>query len=376
MNTPAPEKPDEALRRACELHRRLPLIDGHNDLVARLRKLGDIGFNSIDISQPQADLHTDIPRLRTGRVGGQFWAMFSTPTVDDRTALIHCIDGIDTVHRMERVYPDTFTVAYSAEDAGRIFASGRIAAFIGIEGGRVLNGSIGVLRMLYRLGARYLTLTHNQSHDWADSATDEARHGGLTAFGREVIREMNALGMLVDLSHTSPAVMRAALDISTRPVVFTHANAYTLNPHPRNVPDDVLDRVAAGGGLVMATFVPAFLDAGFFTWSQQRTARVQSLQAKQDADPAARDQALAEWVGTHPAPRVTSVHVADHIDYLVKRMGIDCVGIGSDFDGIHDVPEDVYDVSCFPRLTAELMRRGYSEEDLRKLLGGNILRML
>lgn len=364
------------LSAAAECLRRVPLIDGHNDLPMKMRSAAAHPLDQTDLNIHQAALHTDIPRLRRGCLGGQFWALFPSNHVDDATALIHCLEGFSVVYRMCERYADDFGYAAGPTDVLRVWQSGRIAALIGVEGGRVLNGSLDVLRMLRRMGACYLTLTHTLSHSWADSATDAPRHGGLTDFGHAVIHEMNRIGMMIDLSHTAPSVMRAVLGISRLPVVFTHANAYALNPHPRNVPDDVLEGVAASDGLVMVTFVPAFLNVPCAEWSERRDAFRKNLLQRPGLKPEMREAMLRTWVQEHPQPAATLADVADHIDYLVKAMGIRHVGIGSDFDGIREVPLGLEDTACFPNLVAELMRRGYGMDDLEKILSGNLLRVM
>lgn len=361
---------DPSLVRARELHRRVPLIDGHNDLPWQVRKRGDLWFERTNLREDQKHFHTDIPRLRAGGVGAQFWVAYPQFRVEPKTALIHTLEAIDSIRTMVRKYPDVFELALTADDAERIFREGRIASFICVEGGQAINHSLGVVRMFHELGARYMTLTHNRTHDWADSATDEPRHGGLSEFGKSVVREMNRLGMMVDLSHTSPEVMRDALDVSRSPVVFTHSNAYALTQHPRNVPDHILDRIPANGGLVMATFVPTFASQAIVDWSARRAAQLKRIEE------GSIEGGIEGWETAHPMPRATIADVADHIDYFVRRMGVDHVGIGSDFDGITAVVEGLEDVSKFPHLTAELIRRGYSDGDLEKILGGNLLRVL
>ena len=324
--------------RAAALHKQVPLIDGHNDYPWALRERSaalDLGL--LDIAVPQPKLHTDIPRLRRGGVGGQFWSVYVPATMQGPPAIRATLEQIDVVHRMMRKYPETFEFAGTAADIERIFKAGRIASLIGMEGGHSIDNSLAALRMFYAAGARYMTLTHSANIPWADSGTDKPRAGGLTAFGEEVVREMNRLGMMVDLSHTSPDPMRDAIRVSEAPVIFSHSVARALNDHGRNVPDEILKLLPANGGMVMVTFVPVFLRAG---------------------------------------GKATLADVANHLDHIRKVAGPDHVGLGSDFDGIPAVPAGLEDVSRFPALTAELLRRGWPEEDVRKALGQNTLRVM
>ena len=328
----------DPLTRAQALHREVPLIDGHNDYPWALRQhdpARDLDTLDIRLSQPR--LHTDIPRLRAGGVGGVFWSVYIPADLQGGEAVRATLEQIDVVHRMVRRYADVLELATTADEVERIFRSGRIASLIGMEGGHSIGASLAVLRMFFAAGARYMTLTHSANVGWADSATDTRSVGGLSAFGEEVVREMNRLGMLVDLSHTSPDTMRHAIRIATAPVIFSHSNARALHDHPRNVPDDVLRLLRDNGGLVMVTFVPGFL------------------------------------TGTGKA---TLVDVASHMDHVRRVAGADHVGIGSDFDGIQTVPAGLEDVSTFPALTAELLQRGWPDEDVRKALGLNVLRVM
>jgi membrane dipeptidase len=285
------------------------------------------------------------------------------------------LEQIDIIRRVIARYPDRLGLALGADDVEREFGRGRIASLIGLEGGHGIENSLGVLRACHALGARYLTLTHNVTTDWADAALGARRHGGLTAFGRDVVREMNRLGMLVDLSHTSPETMSAALDVTRAPVVFTHAGARAVVDHPRNVPDEILRRVRENGGIVMVTFVPPFVSAVAAAFEQRREAEEQRL-SMTVADAAERRRALVAWEADNPRPRATLAQVADHIQHVRDVAGADHVGIGSDLDGIDQVPIGLEDVSKFPDLLAELARRGWSDQDLAKLAGGNVLRVL
>lgn len=365
---------DTLLAHARALHAEAILFDGHNDLPWRLRhELHDFDLTRTDLSQRLPDGHTDIPRLREGGLKAQFWSVYIPGDHPNPARTV--IEQIDLVRRMIDQYPDDFALALSADDVERIVASGKIAGLIGIEGGVAIENSLPMLRAFHRLGARYMTLTHNETLDWADAATDQPRHDGLTPFGEQVVREMNRLGMLVDLSHVSPATMDDALRVSAAPVIFSHSSAYAIAPHPRNVPDDILRKLPANGGVVMVNFFPGFLVRETALAIQDARRR---LRAEHPDDPAAYSAALDAWFKTEAPklPRGTVADVADHIDHIVQIAGIDHVGIGSDFDGISATPAGLEDVSCYPNLTAELIRRGYSDADLKKLLGGNILRVL
>jgi membrane dipeptidase len=318
--------------------------------------------------------HTDLARLAEGRVGAQFWSVYLPGDSRDSGFVRVQLEQIDIARQVIARYPDRLALALSAGDIEREFKRGRIASLIGMEGGHAIENSLGVLRACYALGARYLTLTHNVTTDWADAALDSARHGGLTPLGREVVREMNRLGMLVDLSHVSPAVMSAALDVAQAPVIFSHSGARALVDHPRNVPDAILARVRANGGIVMVTFVPAFVSVQVAAFEQRRDAEEKRLSVV--ADTAERRLALEAWDAANPRPRATLAQVADHIQHVRDVAGADHVGIGSDFDGIDHVPVGLEDVSKFPDLLAELARRGWSDEELGKLAGWNMLRVL
>ncbi len=320
-------------------------------------------------------MHTDIPRLRQGGVGGQFWSVYVPATLPGPEAVREVLEQIDVVHRMAERWPETFEVAYGPDDVRRIFAAGKIASLIGVEGGHSIDDSLGVLRQLYRAGARYMTLTHFQNTDWADSATDAPEHHGLTPFGREVVREMNRLGMLVDLSHVSADVMRQTLETSEAPVIFSHSSARALDDHPRNVPDDVLRRLSDNGGVVMVTFVESFVSEDVRRYDADRAAEKARLEDLAPGDPQAVTAGLEAWDAEHPAVRATLSQVADHVDHVRRVAGIDHVGIGSDFDGISRGPQGLEDVSTYPALLAELLRRGYSDEDVEKVAGLNLLRV-
>jgi membrane dipeptidase len=345
----------DLLARARALHRQVPLIDGHNDYPWALRGL-DPGrdFNSAEISKPVPKLMTDIPRLRQGGVGGQFWSVYVPSTMQGKEAVRATLEQIDIVHRMTRRWPETFEMAYTAADVERAFKAGRIGSMIGMEGGHSIDSSLATLRMMFALGARYMTLTHSANVPWADASPGPATLGGLSKFGEEVVREMNRLGMLVDLSHVSPDTMEDALRVSEAPVIFSHSSAKAICNVHRNVPDNVLELVKKNGGVVMVTFVPGFISQAV---------------ADYDAKPAAER-------GNAPSPKATLSQVADHIDHLRKVAGIDHIGLGGDFDGISSVIVGLEDVSTYPALSAELLKRGYSDDDVKKILGLNVLRVM
>lgn len=352
--TVAAQPPDPMVERARRLLREVPVFDGHNDYPWQIRELAKGDLTLFPLTEPQPKLHTDFARLTRGGVGAQFWSVYVPSTMQGQTAVTATLEQIDVVHRMIAAWPQRLELALTSDDVVRIQKAGKIASLIGIEGGHSIDVSLGTLRMMYRLGARYMTLTHSLNTPWADSATDEAEHDGLSGFGEAVIREMNRLGMLVDLSHVSPATMADALRVSTAPVIFSHSSAKAIANVPRNVPDDILTQVKANGGVVMVTFVPGFIS--------QEVADFNALPADQRA-------------GKEP-PRATLIQVADHIDHIRQVAGIDHVGLGGDFDGITQVVMGLEDVSTYPDLVAELLRRGYSDDDIRKIASRNILRVL
>jgi membrane dipeptidase len=364
------------LERAHELHKQVPLIDGHNDYPWELREKAQSDLEKLDIAKPQPSIMTDLARLRAGGVGGQFWSVYVPADMPGQSAVTATLEQIDIVHRMVRKYPDTFELALSADDVERIFKKGKIASLIGMEGGHSIDNSLGALRMFHRLGARYMTLTHSRNVPWADSATDSAVLGGLSSFGEEVVREMNWLGMLVDLSHVSPDTMSDSLRVTQAPVIFSHSLARAVNDVTRNVPDDVLQMLPKNGGVVMVTFVPAFLSPKVAAWTKLQSAEDTRLKQQFPNDPDSVKTGLAEWTKVNPAPRATVADAADHIDHIRKVAGIDHIGLGSDFDGITTVPEGLEDVSTYPTLTAELLRRGYRDDEIKKILGLNILRVM
>src|ERR1700678_3209723 len=367
-----------------------PLTDGHNDLPWEIREPFKGRLTAVDLASdtsqlptpPDASpLMTDIPRLRAGMVGGQFWSVWVPVDIKGPEAVQTTIEQIDLVKRIAAKYPADFEIAYTAADVRRIHKAGKIASLIGIEGGHQINNSLAVLRQMYDLGARYMTLTHVLTTGWADSATDAPRHHGLTPFGEVVVREMNRLGMLVDLSHVSPDTMRAALRVSTAPVIFSHSSARALVDHPRDVPDDVLKLVAANGGVVMVNFATAYVSDAVNRWEADRSAEVARYESPPYGglyigQPDRAKAALAAWEHEHPKPAATLAQVADHIEHIRQAAGIDHVGLGSDFDGIPDTPRGLEGVDKYPDLLAELMRRGWSDDDVAKLAGANVLRVM
>ncbi len=360
---------------ARDLLGRFPLVDGHNDLPWTLRKRAGGDLSQVNLAAPVDGTHTDLPRLAAGRVGAQFWSVYVPATLAGDGAVAAVLEQIDLTRRLIAGYPEALGLALTADDVERVFASGRVASLLGAEGGHAIAGSLGVLRMLYALGVRYLTLTHNANVGWADSATDEPQADGLTEFGRDVVREMQRMGMLVDLSHVSPDTMRDTLDVAGAPVIFSHSSARAVCDAPRNVPDDVLARLAANGGVCMVTFVPAFVSPECADWM----AGLKAEAARRGLDPRDLGKLFSikpEWEQEHPLPQATLTQVADHIDHVRQVAGVEHVGLGGDFDGTDDVTVGLEDVSTYPALFAELLRRGWTEADCAALAGGNVLRAL
>lgn len=356
--------------KARKIHAEAMLFDGHNDLPWRLRSDGDMALERFDLSKRLDSGQTDIPRLREGGLKAQFWSVY-IPS-EHKAPAKTVVEQIDLVKRMVDRYPDAFEMAYTADDIERIVRAGKIASLIGIEGGVAIENSLAQLRAFYALGARYMTLTHNTTLDWADAANDSPKHDGLTAFGEQIVKEMNRLGMLVDISHVSAATMADVLRVSQAPIIASHSSAYALCPSPRNVPDDILKEVKKNGGVVMVNFYSGFIVAES---AKKSRAATQEIRAKY-SDPKERAKAMEEWYRSEGAKlaRGTYRDVVDHIDHIVKVAGVDHVGIGSDFDGITKWPIGLDDVSSYPRLTDEMLKRGYSETDIHKILGANALR--
>jgi membrane dipeptidase len=352
-----------------------PLVDGHNDLLWELRKT-DGSAAALDVSVGRDGLHTDLPRMAAGGVGGQFWSVFVPSDLPGHEGVTATLEQVDALFAMLRRHADRLELARTADDVERIAAEGRVASMLGVEGGHAIGCSLGALRVLASLGAGYLTLTHNDDTPWADSATGDRAHGGLTRFGEEIVRELNRCGFLVDLSHTSPDTMRQAIAVSEAPVIFSHSSAKALCDVERNVPDDVLELVGRTGGVVMVTFVPLFLtNAGAATMRQALEVRDRT-RAEHPEDPAAARSAMDDFFEAHPDPPATVGDVADHVDHVRAVAGVEHLGIGSDFDGSPSMPEGLEDVSRYPALFAELAERGYSDDDLAAIAGRNVLRVL
>jgi membrane dipeptidase len=381
---------DDYQHRVEQILLRTPLIDGHNDLPWEIRERFKNDLSAVDMKSDTkrlpfppdgAPLMTDIPRMRAGQMGGQFWSVWIPSAMRGPEAVQTTLEQMDLVKRMAARYPDDFEMAYAAADVRRIHRAHKIAAMIGIEGGHQINNSLPALRQMYDAGARYMTLTHTLNTGWADSATDTPAHHGLTPFGVEVVREMNRLGMLVDLSHVSPETMKAALTVTEAPVIFSHSSARALVDHPRNVPDDVLRSVAANGGVVMVNFAPGYVSDARYRWDADdaaERARVNNPPyiGLYIGQPERAKAALAAWEDKHPRPAATLAQIADHVEHIRQVAGVDHVGLGSDFDGIEDAPVGLDGVDKYPALLEELMRRGWTDADIAKLAGENVLRVM
>ena len=369
--------PEETAR---EVLAKSPIIDGHNDTPHQIAELFDRDFSKFDLAALPADVlaktHTDIKTARAGYLGGQYRSVYVAAALPKHEAVTRTIQQIDVVRQMMARYPDTFTYAATAAEVEAAMKQGKIASLIGMEGGHSIGGSLEILRQTYALGARYMTLTHSLTTDWADSATDVPRHEGLSPFGFEVLAEMNRLGMIADISHVSEATMHDVLDKSTAPVLFTHSNARAITPHPRNVPDSVLRRLPQNGGVVMVTFVPGFTSAERRQWEFERSAVAGRAKTEFSGNPVGEKAALDAWIAANPQPKATLAQVADHIDHIRRVAGIDHIGIGGDFGGVDELPVGLENVSTYPALFAELVRRGYSKADLAKIAQGNVLRVM
>ncbi|QMU69341.1 dipeptidase [Streptacidiphilus sp. P02-A3a] len=378
----------------------VPVFDGHNDLPTALRARSGYSVEGLDGDRPE--LHTDLPRLRAGRVGAQFWSVYVPSTLPEPEAVVSTLEQIDAVYRLVARYPDTLRIAYTADEVERAVADGRIASLLGVEGGHSLAGSPGVLRSLARLGVRYVTLTHNHNNAWADSATDAPSVGGLSDTGRAIVAELNRTGVLVDLSHVAESTQRAALAASTVPVLFSHSSARAVTDHPRNVSDAVLELLRDNGGVVQLTFVPGFVSTQVAEWTRELAAERERLglaavswpwpRAPRPGEPpaeaaaeflaaytretAATDERITRWLAEHPRPEATVDQVADHVEHAREVAGIDHVGLGGDFDGVDRQPVGLADVSGYPVLLRELARRGWSRTELEALTGRNVLRVL
>ncbi|MGH7695433.1 MAG: membrane dipeptidase [Gemmatimonadaceae bacterium] len=365
------------MAKARRVLRAVPLVDGHNDLPWAIRNFTQAprDVEAYDLRKATSG-QTDFARLRKGMVGAQFWSIYIPGEIRDSGFARVQLEQFDIARRTIAKYPDVLEWALTADVIRRAHARGHVGSLLGLEGGHAIENSLGALRVYYELGARYMTLTHNVTLDWADAALDQARHGGLTKFGEEVVREMNRLGMLVDLSHVSPGTMSDALTVTEAPVIFSHSSARGLTDVPRNVPDSILARLPQNGGVVMVTFVPTFISRKLVSHDSTRLTKQSEFRLRHPSDSAAVARDLADWDRANPRPKATIADVAEHIEHVRKIAGVDHIGIGSDFDGISETPEGLPDVSSFPTLFAELSRRGWSERDLRKLAGENVLRAL
>jgi len=373
------ESDEQRRQQAIEILERVPLFDGHNDAPYQYRnrvgyKFGELDF--YDTMQLDNPMHTDIPRLKEGRVGAQWWSVYVPAGIPEDEAVKRTMEQIDFVYRMAEKYPDEFEMAFTADDVERIFDDGKIASLIGMEGGHSIANSLAVLRSFYRLGARYMTITHSRTLDWADAAGDEPQHDGLSEFGEEVIREMNRLGMMVDLSHVTPATMKDAIVVSEAPVMFSHSNARAISGHPRNVPDDVLRMLPEKDGLVMVTFVESFTSEELRQWYAERNGYREKMESLYGGQPDSVRAKMEVWMDDNEQPKSTLEQVADHIDHIKNVVGVDYIGIGGDYDGVSSLPLGLEDVSTYPALFAELLSRGYTEEELEKIAGLNMLRVL
>lgn len=361
---------------AKRIHESSLVVDGHNDMPWELRSQGSVDFEKLDIARPQPTLQTDIPRLRAGGLKAQFWSVWVPMSTARRgQALLTTLEQIELVNRMIERYPGDFAKALTADDIDRITAEGKIASLIGVEGGHCIEESIPTLQRLYELGARYMTLTHSDTLSWADSATDEERVGGLNEFGRRVVKEMNRLGMMVDISHVSPETMHQTLNVTTAPVIFSHSSCRAVADHPRNVPDDVLKRLPENGGVVMINFFSGFVVPEAVQVYKEKFDLRKSLRIKYDDDEERVDRELNRWSAVHPMPRGDIRDVLDHIDHAAKVAGVDHIGLGSDYDGVSVLPTQMDDVSCYPLITQGLLDRGYAEADIKKILGENLMRV-
>jgi membrane dipeptidase len=371
-----PPRPEGISEEAWRIHRSAIVVDGHNDLPWAMREKAAYSLEKKDLSKPQAEFDTDIPRLRAGGVGAQFWSVYVPVDAAKKGAALHeTLEQIEFVKRMAKRYPETFAMAGTADDVERIRATGRIACLLGAEGGHSMEASIAVLRMLRALGVRYMTLAHSDTNEICDSATDEPKWGGLSPFGEEVVAEMNRLGMLVDISHVSVETMEDALRVSKAPVIASHSSCFALAPHPRNVPDEVLRKVRENGGVLMVNFYSGFVVESSARKMAGMFGEVRKMREKYP-DEKELEAAIDAWRKANPIEQGTVKTLVDHIDHAVKVAGIDCVGLGSDFDGITETPVGLEDVSSYPRITQEMLERGYSEEEIRKVLGGNAMRVL
>ncbi len=370
-------KPVIVTAEALAIHRRSYIFDGHNDLPWTVREKASRSFDTLDISKPQPEIHTDIERLRQGGVGAQFWSVYvPSHTAESGVAHQMTLEQIGIVEAMLKRYPETFEMALTSEDVKRIRQQGKIASLIGVEGGHAIDNSLEKLKRLFDLGARYMTLTHSDSLDWADSCSDKVKCGGLSEFGKAVVGEMNRMGMMIDISHVSPATMQAAMDASAAPIIFSHSSARGVADHPRNVPDEILKQLPADGGLVMVNFYSGFVVPASIENTRKMFEHSRELRQKYGDDEDAIRKETAAYRAQFPVTPGSVHDVADHIDHIVRVAGIEHVGIGSDFDGIGTVPKQLEDVSMYPVLTQVLLDRGYTESQIHKIMSENILRVM
>ena len=371
------QSPEQVAR---EVLAKTPIIDGHNDTPHQIADLFARDFSKFDLKalppEVLAKTHTDILTARAGFLGGQFWSVYVDAGLPKHEAVTRTLQQIDVVREMIARYPETFAYASTAAEVEAAMKKGKIASMIGMEGGHSIGGSLEILRQMHAAGARYMTITHSLTTDWADSATDAPKHDGLSPFGFDVLAEMNRLGMIADISHVSEATMHDVLDKGTAPVLFTHSNARAVTPHPRNVPDSVLKRLPQNGGVVMVTFVVGFSSAKRRSWDLDQAAVAARAKAEHSGYPDREKAAVEAWTAANPKPKATIADVADHVDHIRKVAGIDHIGIGGDFGGVPELPEGLQDVSTYPALFTELARRGYSRADLAKIAQGNVLRVM
>jgi membrane dipeptidase len=377
------QSPEEVAAAALEA---APVWDGHNDVPVNIRSrrgnlLAEFDFHDTHAEPNWAGegtsaMHTDLPRMREGKLGAQFWSIYISASVNGANAVQAALEQIDITERLVGQYPDDLALAYSADEVVAALDEGKIASLLGLEGGHMINDSLAVLRQLHARGIRYMTLTHSSNTSWADSADAAPEHGGLTDFGRQVVAEMNRLGMLVDLSHVSADTMRDALEVAQAPLIFSHSNARAVTEESRNVPDDVLDMVKANGGIVMVTFVGEFLSNARSHWIAERNANRARLEWLWQGQPEKVSAELGSWIAANPPPEVTVSDAADHIDYIARRIGVEHVGIGGDYDGTSGLPTGLEDVSGYPALFIELAQRGYSQDDLEKIASRNMMRVM
>lgn len=373
---PPDRKPVILTDRARQLHQQCLVIDGHNDLPWAMREKAASSFKQADISQPQTQFHTDIPRLKQGNVGAQFWSAYvPSETRLERRAAHDTLEQIDLIQRMVKRYPETFEMASTADDIERIHRSGKIASMIGVEGGHSIENSLSLLRVFYGLGVRYMTLTHSDSLDWADSATDEAKNNGLSPFGEEVVRTMNRLGMLVDISHVSPETMEDVLRVSKAPIIASHSSARAIADHTRNVPDEILLKIKQNGGVVMVNYFSGFVVPESARQMTEMFNVRRELKQKYPNE-TEFNREYNRWKSSHKMKPGTIHDVVDHIDHIVKVAGVDHVGIGSDFDGVSTLPAQLEDVSTYPLITQALLDRGYTDQQIKQIMGQNLMRVL